>query len=98
MTGATSASGVQVLLDGADARSLNLTWLRQQLSLVSQEPTLFTGTIADNIRYGKPDASDEEIRQSAAAANALDFIEAAPAGFQTPVCPSSCQAVRLLLL
>jgi len=50
-----------VLLDGVDIRKVNLTWLREQLSLVSQEPHLFTGTVRDNITYGKEGATDEEV-------------------------------------
>ncbi len=52
----------QVLLDGVDIRKLNLGWLREQLSLVSQEPHLFTGTIRSNITYGREGATDEEVR------------------------------------
>lgn len=76
----------QIFLDGVDIRKLNLVWLREQLSLVSQEPHLFTGSIRDNIAYGKPNASEEEIKEAAAAANALDFIQAAPSGFNTKAC------------
>lgn len=83
--GSSGLLSLQIALDGADIRSLNLTWLRQQMSLVSQEPHLFTGTILDNIRYGQPAATDEEVEQAAMSANALDFIQAAPQGFQTPV-------------
>ena len=81
-------TGSQVLLDGVDIRKLDLVWLREQLSLVSQEPHLFTGTIRDNIAYGKPNASDAEIREAAASANALDFIQASPSGFDTKVRPA----------
>lgn len=80
---ASHFSLLQVFLDGVDIRQLNLEWLRGQLSLVSQEPHLFTGTIRENIAYGKPDAVEEEIREAAASANALDFILASPLGLDT---------------
>merc|ERR1740121_32662 len=77
-----------MLLDGRDIRSLNLQWLRSQMGLVQQEPVLFAGTIADNIRYGKPDATDDEIIQAAKTANAHTFImnpSEFPKGFETDV-------------
>ena len=85
---------VQIFLDGVDIRKFDLVWLREQLSLVSQEPHLFTGSIRDNIAYGKSNASEEEIREAAAAANALEFIQAAPAGLDTKVGPSCCLAMH----
>jgi ATP-binding cassette subfamily B (MDR/TAP) protein 1 len=66
-------SGV-VMLDGIDIKTLNVRWLRSQLGLVSQEPVLFQGTVAENIRYGKPDATQAEIEEAARNANAHDFI------------------------
>ncbi|CAF1589108.1 unnamed protein product [Didymodactylos carnosus] len=51
----------QILLDGHDLRSLNVAWLRNNIGIVAQEPVLFTGTIEDNIRFGKTDATDEEV-------------------------------------
>ena len=66
----------QVLIDGIDAREYNLRQLRQRMGLVMQEPTLFNYTIKENILYGKSDATDQEIRDSAKIANALEFIEA----------------------
>ncbi|KAI1265157.1 ABC transporter [Xylariaceae sp. FL1019] len=86
--------GGQVLLDGHDVSTLNLRWLRQQISLVSQEPTLFGTTIFDNIRYGlfgtaHEHASTEEQKQlvveAAKKANAHDFISALPEGYETHV-------------
>lgn len=56
-----------------------------QIALVSQEPLLFSGTVADNIRYGRPDASMEEVVAAAEAANARDFIERLPEGYNTKV-------------
>jgi ATP-binding cassette subfamily B protein len=70
-------------LDGVDIRDLRLAELRGALAIVPQEPVLFTGSVADNIRYGRPDASDEEVRAAAKAASALDFIEALPQGFDS---------------
>ncbi|MGE5151508.1 MAG: ABC transporter ATP-binding protein, partial [Rhodospirillaceae bacterium] len=70
-------------LDGVDIRDLRLAELRGALAIVPQEPVLFTGSVADNIRYGRPDASDEEVRAAARAASALDFIEALPQGFDS---------------
>eukprot|EP00644_Phytophthora_capsici_P003136 jgi/Phyca11/541621/estExt2_Genewise1Plus.C_PHYCAscaffold_70381 len=76
----------QVLLDGVDTRDLNLNWLRSQIGLVGQEPTLFIGTIAENIAYGlttKP--SQEEIEDAAKMANAHGFITKFPDGYDTQV-------------
>jgi ABC-type glutathione transport system ATPase component len=67
-----------ILLDGRDIRSINLKWLRSNISIVSQEPVLFFGTIEDNIRFGKPDATDEEVIAAAKMANAHDFIMQLP--------------------
>ncbi|KXZ43925.1 hypothetical protein GPECTOR_77g22 [Gonium pectorale] len=74
-----------VLFDGVDVRSYNLKHLRSLVGLVSQEPLLFTGTIAENIRIGKPDATDEEITAAADAANARDFVEGLPDKYDTKV-------------
>jgi ATP-binding cassette, subfamily B, bacterial len=73
----------RVLLDGIDIRSLKLASLRRQISVVMQEPMLFSGTIADNIRYGKLDAPLDEVIEVAKAANAHDFVTALPAGYET---------------
>jgi ATP-binding cassette subfamily B protein len=72
-----------VRLDGVNIRDLRLAELRGALAIVPQEPVLFTGSVTDNIRYGRPDASDEEVRAAARAASALDFIEALPQGFDS---------------
>ncbi|UYN97886.1 MAG: ATP-binding cassette domain-containing protein [Enhydrobacter sp.] len=72
-----------VRLDGIDIRDLRLEELRRALAIVPQEPVLFTASVADNIRYGKPEASDAEVRAAAEAASALGFIEALPQGFDT---------------
>jgi ATP-binding cassette subfamily B (MDR/TAP) protein 1 len=73
------------LLDGHDLRTLNLKWLRGQIGLVNQEPTLFSTTITENILYGNGNASREEIMKAAKAANAHLFIEKLPDGYETQV-------------
>ncbi len=73
----------RVLLDGLDVRTLSLDGLRRQISMVPQEPVLFSGTIADNIRYGRLGATMDEIVAAAKSANAHDFIERLPDGYQT---------------
>jgi ABC-type multidrug transport system fused ATPase/permease subunit len=77
------AVGGQVLLDGVDVRELTLDDLRRQVSIVLQEPLLFSMSIRDNIRYGRLDASDAEIEEAARAANAHDFISRLPSGYET---------------
>jgi ATP-binding cassette subfamily B protein len=72
-----------IKIQGVDIRKLKLQSLRNQLSLVLQEPMLFSGSIADNIRYGRLDATMDEIVDAARAANAHDFIESLPAGYDT---------------
>jgi ATP-binding cassette, subfamily B, multidrug efflux pump len=74
-----------VLIDGMDVREVSLESLHQQVRLVTQDPFLFSRSIADNIRYGKPSASDEEVEQAARLANAHDFIRTLPDGYQTRV-------------
>jgi len=74
-----------VSLDGTDITQLNVSWLREQIGVVSQEPVLFMGTIADNIRYGKPDATHEEIVEAAKMANAHEFISEFPEQYDTTV-------------
>ncbi len=75
----------RVLLDGVDLRELDPSWLRRQVGIVSQEPVLFSSSIADNIRFGKQGASDQEIEAAARAANAHEFIAAFPEGYATKV-------------
>jgi ATP-binding cassette subfamily B protein/subfamily B ATP-binding cassette protein MsbA len=72
-----------ILVDGSDICKVTLKSLREQISVVMQEPLLFSGTIADNIRYGRLEASMEEIVEAARAANAHDFILRLPAQYQT---------------
>jgi ABC-type multidrug transport system fused ATPase/permease subunit len=73
----------RVLLDGRDVKSLTLRSLRRQISIVLQEPLLFSGTITENIRYGRLDATTDDIVAAAKAANAHDFISALPQGYET---------------
>jgi ATP-binding cassette, subfamily B, bacterial len=75
----------RILLDGIDIRRLSLKGLREQAALVLQEPLLFSGTIASNIRYGRLDATMSDIAKAAKAANAHDFISALPKGYDTEV-------------
>jgi ATP-binding cassette subfamily B protein len=72
-----------VRVDGVDIRELRLHELRRCMAIVPQEPMLFSATVADNIRYGRPKASDAKVRAAAKAASALGFIEALPQGFAT---------------
>ena len=73
----------QILVDGQEISKVSQVSLRRQIAYVPQEPLLFHRTIAENIAYGRPDASFEEIRQAAIDANALEFIEQLPDGFDT---------------
>lgn len=73
----------QVLIDGQDISEVTQTSLRQSIAYVPQEPLLFHRSIRDNISYGRPHSSEEEIRAAARKANALDFIEKLPDGFDT---------------
>lgn len=78
-------SSGSVYIDGIDNKSVSLTELRKQIALVPQDVILFAGTIKDNIAYGKPNASDEEIFEAAKKANAFDFITSFPDTFNTLV-------------
>lgn len=75
----------QVLIDGHDIRTVSQRSLRRQMGIVPQEPFLFSATIADNIRYGRPEASDEEVRQAARLANLDEFVQSLPDGYATMV-------------
>jgi ABC transporter fused permease/ATP-binding protein len=74
-----------VELDARDIRELDPDWLRAQIGSVSQEPLLFSSTVADNIRYARPNATDAEVEAAARTANAFDFVSAFPNGFATVV-------------
>uniref|UniRef100_A0AAR2JLM5 ATP-binding cassette sub-family B member 5 n=1 Tax=Pygocentrus nattereri TaxID=42514 RepID=A0AAR2JLM5_PYGNA len=75
----------EVTLDGRDIRSLNVRWLRENMGIVSQEPVLFGTTIAENIRYGREDATEEDIEQAVREANAYEFISKLPDKLNTMV-------------
>jgi ABC-type multidrug transport system fused ATPase/permease subunit len=75
----------RVTFEGVDVRELDLTMLRRSIAVVSQDPVLFAGTIAENIRYGRLDATGDEVEQAARDANAHDFISSFPATYDTIV-------------
>jgi len=75
----------RVLIDGRDIRDLTIESLRRHIGIVLQETTLFSGTIRENIAYGRSDATDEEVTAAAQAAAAHDFIIGFPQGYDTPV-------------
>ena len=81
-----------IRIDGVDVRDLRFADLRGALAIVPQEPVLFTASVAENIRYGRPDASDAEVRAAAETASALRFIEGLPRGFATDL---GARGVRL---
>jgi ABC transporter fused permease/ATP-binding protein len=76
-------SGGRVLYEGVDVRDLQLADLRRSLAMVAQEPVLWAGTIRDNIRYGRADATDDDVERAARDANAHDFISGFPDGYDT---------------
>jgi ATP-binding cassette subfamily B protein len=78
-------TGGRVLMNGIDYRSRSLRWLQGNLGIVLQQPHLFSGTIADNIRYGRLDATDAEVRRAAELAYAADFIAEQDDGYETEV-------------
>ena len=75
----------QILIDGADYRTRSQLWLQSNLGYVLQSPHLFSGTVADNIRYGRPDATDEEVQLAARLVGAESFILKMPDGFKANV-------------
>ena len=79
------ATGGKVSIDGTDVRDYDLPALRRRMGVVPQEAHLFSGTVADNVRYGKPSASDGEVEAAVRAVGALDGVAALPAGFRQPV-------------
>ncbi len=82
----------RVLLGGRDVRELPVEQLRSQVAVVTQDTYLFSGTVADNLRFGRPDATSDELESAARAANAHDFISSLPDGYDTVV---GERAVRL---
>jgi len=78
-------SSGRMFVDGHNLDDLDAVWLRRRIGVVMQEPVLFAGTIADNIRYGRADASDAEVADAATLANAREFIDRLPQGMATPI-------------
>ena len=78
-------TGGRVTVDGIDVRDLQLRWLRSQIGIALQEAVLFGGTVRENVTYGRPDATDEEIRAACEAAQAMDFIDSLRDGFDTVI-------------
>lgn len=79
------ATGGTVLVGGIDVRELDMDTLWSDIGLVPQRPYLFSGTIASTLRYGKPDATEDDLWQAITVAQARDFVEAMPDGLETPV-------------
>ncbi|MFI6483542.1 ABC transporter ATP-binding protein [Nonomuraea sp. NPDC050663] len=79
------ATAGQVLVDGVDVRELDPAALSRAVGLVPQAPYLFSGTVASNLRYGKPDATDEELWRALEVAQAREFVEAMPGGLDEPI-------------
>ena len=75
----------RVLVDGVDVREMTQADLRARIGFVPQKAVLFTGTVAANIRYGREDASDEEVRHAADVAQAIEFVDALPETFASPI-------------
>jgi ATP-binding cassette subfamily B protein len=75
----------EILVDGVDVSEMSQEDLRSRIGFVPQVAVLFTGTVADNIKYGKDDATDEEVRQAAETAQALDFVSEMPEGFDSAI-------------
>ncbi|WP_145926539.1 ABC transporter ATP-binding protein [Amycolatopsis orientalis] len=79
------ATGGVVRIDGTDIREYDLAALRARMGVVPQEAHLFSGTVADNVRYGRPTATDAEVEEAVRSVGALDGVAALPAGFHQPV-------------
>jgi ATP-binding cassette subfamily B protein len=75
----------RIIFDGIDIANADPTDLRGNIAVVAQDSVIFSGTLADNIRYGRPDASDDDVRRAAEAAAAAEFIDRLPSGYQTVV-------------
>ena len=78
-------STIKITIDGREISSYNLQWLRRHIGVVSQEPVLFSASIAENIRFSREDATMEDIIQAAKNSNAHDFITKMPDGYDTQV-------------
>jgi len=80
-----AAQSGSISFDGVDVADIDPTDLRRHIALVAQDPVIFSGSILDNIRYGRPDATLDEAREAARAAAASEFIEALPKGYETQI-------------
>ena len=78
-------TGGDIYIDGINLKDFNVRYLRSQIGYVGQEPTLFATSIAQNIRYGNPSATQEEIEEAAKLADAHDFIISLPEGYNSQV-------------
>ena len=78
-------TGGRILIDGKDIRDVTLKSLRENIGIVQQDVYLFSGTIMDNIRYGKPQATDREVIEASKRANAHEFIMSFPDGYDTDI-------------
>jgi ATP-binding cassette subfamily B protein/subfamily B ATP-binding cassette protein MsbA len=79
------ATSGRVLIDGVDVRDYSLQSLRERIAIVPQDPVLLSGTVAENLRYGRLDASDEDVEAAARAAHAHEFVSRLPKGYDTSV-------------
>src|SRR5439155_10795890 len=75
----------RVRVDGHDVRGVTLTSLRREIGVIAQDPFLFSATVRENIAFGRPDASDEEVERAARLSQAHEFIETLPEGYDTVV-------------
>jgi len=75
----------RVAIDGADVREVTLTSLRREIGVIAQDPFLFSATVRENIAFGRPDATDEQIEQAARLAQAHEFVSALPEGYDTVI-------------
>lgn len=75
----------QILIDGQDLRKVRLLTVRDRISVVPQEPVIFTGTITENIRFGRAEASDQDVERAARDSGSLEFVRSLPGGFSTRV-------------
>jgi len=75
----------RVLVDGIDAREAEPRELRRRVAVVAQEPVIFAASVMDNVRYGRPEAGEAQVREALAMANALEFVEALPQGIASPL-------------
>ena len=83
IAGLDTVSSGAIRIDGVDLRACDPAALRARIAIVPQDPVIFSTSALDNIRYGRPEASDEEVRAAALAANAAEFIENLPGGYDT---------------